>query len=42
MPGTCTESEVMQRISLPMLGGLVTTLLFPLVVLPACHVLVYR
>ena len=37
-----TGSEVMQRIAAPMVGGLVTTLVLALVVLPACYVLVYR
>ncbi len=42
MLGSGTGSEVMRRIAAPMVGGLVTTLLLALVVLPACYVLVYR
>ena len=42
MLGSGTGSEVMQRIAAPMVGGLVTTLLLALIVLPACYVLFYR
>ena len=37
-----TGSEVMRRIAAPMVGGLVSTLVLALVVLPAVYVLVYR
>ena len=35
-------SEVMRRIAAPMVGGLISTLVLALVVLPAVYVLVYR
>ena len=42
MLGSGTGSEVMRRIAAPMVGGLVTTLVLALIVLPAVYVLVYR
>ena len=37
--GTCTGSEVMQRIAAPMVGGMVTTPLLSMIVLPAAYLL---
>ncbi len=42
MLGSGTGSEVMRRIAAPMVGGMLTTLLLALVVLPAVYVLVHR
>ena len=42
MLGSGTGSEVMRRIAAPLVGGLVTTLVLALIVLPAAYVLVYR
>ncbi len=41
MLGSGTGSEVMRRIAAPMVGGMLTTLLLALVVLPAVYVLVH-
>lgn len=42
MLSTGTGSEVMRRIAAPMVGGMVTTLLLALLLLPAVYVLAYR
>ena len=42
MLGTGTGSEVMRRIATPMVGGLASSTLLTLVVLPACYVLIQR
>ncbi len=42
MLGSGTGSEVMRRIAAPMVGGMLTTVILALVVLPAVYVLVYR
>ncbi|MGJ8669774.1 MAG: efflux RND transporter permease subunit [Oceanococcus sp.] len=42
MYGSGTGSEVMRRIAAPMVGGMLTTLLLALIVIPALYLLVYR
>jgi Cu(I)/Ag(I) efflux system membrane protein CusA/SilA len=42
MLGTGTGSEVMQRIAAPMAGGMLTTLIFGLIVLPVVYYVVFR
>lgn len=42
MLSTGTGSEVMRRIATPMVGGMLSTLLLTLIVLPAAYVVIYR
>jgi Cu(I)/Ag(I) efflux system membrane protein CusA/SilA len=42
MIGTGTGSEIMQRIAAPMVGGLVSSTLLTLIVIPAMYVVYYR
>ncbi len=42
MFGHGTGSEVMQRIAAPMVGGMITTLLLTLCVIPACYLVWQR
>ena len=42
MYGDGTGSEVMQRLAAPMVGGMVSTLVLTLLVLPAVYYLIYK